>query len=171
MAAPTLYQLTEEYLYLSHLLANEEIDEQTFNDTLDSYLRDASSEKLEAYAKLIRSLKARSKGLKEERDYLTERLKANDNKIESLNARLKDFLVASGKDFHPAGVFTVKLEGNGGVQPLTIDEAVREDPTKAEGYFKLVPTLDTEAIRKALTDGKALPFAKLEPRGKHVAIR
>ena len=50
----TLYELTNQANALYELLQGEEIDEQTFNDTLEAM---GAGEKIESYCKIIKSSK------------------------------------------------------------------------------------------------------------------
>lgn len=173
--AATLYAIADELVHLLELYEAGEIDEQTFSDTLDAGLKDATDSKLEAYCKLIKEREARAKARAEENKRLDAAAKVDENTVARLKERLKWFLEVTKKDSASAGIFTVAMQGNGGAQPIEIDPEVLADPTLAVlddlEFFELVPSLDTARIRAHIEGGNELPFARLLPRGRSLRIR
>ena len=74
----------------------------------------------------------------------------------------------------------LKIQGNGGVQPLEVewpkDSSGRYellpigDPRAADKPVKVFVALDTDRIRNALKDGSTLPYAKLLEQGEHLRV-
>ena len=64
----TIYELTEQANALYNLLQAEEIDEQTYNDTLEAM---GAGEKVESYCKVIKQLQSDAEMYKTEIDRLT----------------------------------------------------------------------------------------------------
>ena len=61
---------------------------------------------------------------------------------------------------------TIKLVGNGGKQPMEIN-----DDKVPDSFKRVVLETDKEKIREALEKGETLDFAELKPRGRHVSIK
>ena len=71
----------------------------------------------------------------------------------------------TGKVDFKTSLFSFKIQKNGGLQPLWIDDDYSNIPQK---YLKVEP--DNTKIRQAL-EKTDLPFAHLEPRGESLRIR
>lgn len=168
----TLYEIAGVLIRLEDLLESGEIDGKTYDDTLDAYLRDATADKVEAYCKAIREREARAAAKQTEINRLRAAKNIDDQTVAKLKERLHWFLETTGQRSIDGGIFRVAIVSNGGALALEVDPEVVEDASKAgEAYCQMVPTLDTEAIRKALAEGQELPFARLKPRGTHLTIR
>jgi hypothetical protein len=66
-----------------------------------------------------------------------------------------------------AGDVTYKLQNNGGVLPLIVDEG-KQIPQR---FTKVTIEKDNDLIRKALDDGEELDFARYGERGKQLRIK
>ena len=64
-----------------------------------------------------------------------------------------------------AGEYTLKIAKNGGKQPLVIDSTVPDN------FMKIKYEPDNDLIRQAIEEGKEVPFAHLEERGRHLNIK
>ena len=100
----TLYEMTVNASKLYDLLLMGEIDEQTFNDTLESI---GADEKINSYCEIINQFKADVKSLKEEISRLTERKDSCENAIERMKNALDEFMKASGKTKEKTDRFTI----------------------------------------------------------------
>ena len=167
--APSLYELTEDFQALMDFGFTEE-DQEAFNDTLEGIIG-GIEKKSDSYCAVINRMDATAKNIKAEE----ERLKARRTVIENNIQRMKDALKMTLETMEENGIEkpeiktdlnTIKLVGNGGKQPMKVEEDKVPD-----NYKIIVYQTDTEKIRKELEDGAVLPFAHLEPRGRHVSIR
>ena len=68
-----LYEMTVAANQLYDMLTSGEIDEQTFNDTLEAM---GTEEKLESYCKVIRQLEGDAEMLKTEKERIEKKQKA-----------------------------------------------------------------------------------------------
>ena len=102
----SLYELTSTAYSLQVLLENGDIDEETFNDTLEAM---GGDEKIENVCKVIRNLEADAAAFKAEKDRLAERQKTAENGVKRLKQSLLDYLVAADIKKHSAGLFSVSV--------------------------------------------------------------
>lgn len=167
----SLYELTAEHRYMLSLLSDPDADEQAVLDTLEG-IEGEIEVKAEGYVKVLRHLEADSKAYMEEADRLAKKAEVTNNRIKRLKDALAMAMIATGHDDKEgikAGLFRIKLVGNGGVRPLIIDGNV---PDK---YVKMVPQNDSKAIREHLEElekaGLECAWAHLEERGKHISIK
>jgi len=148
----TLYELSATANELYALLQAEEIDEQTFNDTLEAI---GTGEKIESYCKVIKQLQGDAEMFKGEIERMTARKKAAENGVERMKAALLMFLQQSGQDKVKAGLFAVSTATSQAVQ-ITNEAAI---PCKY--LVEQPPKIDKAGIRKALKDGEHVEGAEL----------
>ncbi len=140
----TLYEMTSQAKELYDLLQGEEIDEQTYLDTLEAI---GAEEKVENYCKVLKELQADFDKFKAETDRLATRMKTTNNGIDRMKDSLLSFLKGSGQEKVKAGTFTVSI----GVSKQTniIDERL----IPAEFRTPQPDKLDKTAIKKAIESG------------------
>lgn len=148
----TLYELTAQAHALYELLQGEEIDEQTFNDTLEGMGVD---EKIESYCKVIKQLQNDAEMFKGEIDRLTARKKTAENAVERMKGALLTFLQASGQEKAKAGTFSVSTATTQSVE--IVDETV----IPCIYLVEQPPKISKDAIKKALKSGEKVNGAKL----------
>ena len=160
----TLYELTNEYQALLAMAEDPDVDQEAFADTLEG-LEGEIEDKAEAYAIVMKELKAEAdkfdaegKRLLDHADHLTAR-------IDRMKAALMDSMNAIGKTKISTEHFKVSVAGNGGLLPLRLTKEVPDE------YKCLKPEIDVKKIREALTAGEQLDFAYLGERGQHLSIR
>ena len=100
----SLYELTQNALYLQDMLESGEIDDTVYNDTLEGM---GIQEKAENICKVIRNLDAKAKSYKEEKDRLAKRQSECENGVKRLKESLLMHLNALNKSKLDAGLFTV----------------------------------------------------------------
>ena len=93
-----------------------------------------------------------------------DKAKVRENNIKRMKEALKTVMEQTDKDQIAAGAFTIKLQKNGGVQPLKITGDVPQNMTK------VIVEPDTDRIREFLKDNEC-EWAHLEERGKHIVIK
>jgi hypothetical protein len=170
----TLYELTGEYLALSDMLMDDEVDEQTVLDTLEA-IKGELEIKAEGYIAVMKELEAREKTFDQEMRDWKHKKEVESNAKDRLKTALFNAMVATGHDDKTGldtGKHVLKIIGNGGLQPLIIDIPAEELPPI---FQKVTITADTEKIRGMLAKGeevtKEYPWAHLEPRGRRLSIK
>lgn len=156
-----LYEMTQAATMLYDMLQNEEIDEYTVNDTIESM---GADEKVENYCKIIKQFQADADMFKAECDRIAARKKTAENAIERMKTALLDFMQASKQEKIKAGTFSVSTATTKAVN--IIDET--QIP---EQYLKPQPAkIDKAEISKALKNGEIVAGAELI-ENKGVRIR
>lgn len=158
----TLYELTGNLQELQYLLENPEceVSEECLRDTLEG-IEGAFEDKINAYCKIIKNIKADEEALKTEIQRLQAKKKAKENAEIRLKESIAAALVAVGKDkiktplFSLYGLKADKLIITGNVTGEYKKEVVRSEN-------------DNEKIKNDLISGKELPFARL---GMSVTVR
>ena len=164
---PTLYELTGNYKTLLDLAGSMDADElETFNDTLEAVLGEIEV-KADGYAVVLAEIEGRINTVNREIGRLEAIESALSNTRRRMIDRLKTAMEDIGKKEIKTDLHRFKIVGNGGKQPLDMNEGcVPEEYMKTE--VKQVP--DKDKIRKALESGECLTFAHLEDRGTHLKI-
>ena len=160
----TLFNIVGEFEELYALATQEELDEQLFNDTLEA-LTGELEVKGAGYVAVIQQLDMEAKKAKEIAEAFKMKADARINAIGRMKDALKVAMTRIGTDKIDAGDYTIKLQKNGGKQPMLITDEVPND------YLKVIYEPDKEKIRQVLEEGTELSFAHLEERGKHIAIK
>jgi hypothetical protein len=148
----TLYEMTAQASELYELLQNEEIDEQTFLDTLECI---GAEEKVEGYCQVLKELQADLDKFKTETDRLAARMKTAKNGIDRMKDSLLSFLKASGQNKVKAGTFTVSIGTS--EQTRILDEAL----IPVEFKIPQPDKVDKTAIKNAIKSGNAVLGAEI----------
>lgn len=148
----TLYEMTAQASELYELLQNEEIDEQTFLDTLEAI---GTEEKVEGYCQVIKELQADLDKFKAESDRLAARMKTTKNGIDRMKNSLLTFLSASGQSKVKAGTFSVSVGTS--KQTNILDESL----IPAEFKIPQPDKIDKKAIKDAIENGQAIEGAEI----------
>lgn len=148
----TLYELTAQANALYEMLQNDEIDEQTFNDTLEAMEADV---KVENYCKVIKQFQADAEMFKTEIDRLTARKKAAENAIERMKGALLMFLQGSGQEKVKTGLFSVSTAKT---QAVCITD---ENAIPCKYLVEQPPKIDKMSIKDALKAGEEVNGAAL----------
>ena len=143
----TLYEMNTATRQLYELLQNEEIDEQTFNDTLESI---GVEHKIDSYCEIIKQFQADAEMLKNEIDRLEKRKKSISNGIDRMKKTLSDHLGFRGERKVRTNLFTVYLQASEKLE--VVDAAV----VPRKYFIKQDPELDTATIKDLLKQGKKI---------------
>lgn len=167
--APSLYELTNDLQALLDFGFTEE-DEEVFNDTLDGILA-GIGDKSDGYVAVLDHFNANISMIKAEEERLKARREVIENRVKAMKEALKRVLEVmeengTEKPEIKTAFHTIKLAGNGGKQPLKVDEDKVPDSFK-----KVILETDNDKIRKAIEAGETLDFAELLPRGRHLSIK
>ena len=147
-----LFEMTVAANELYDLLTSGEIDEQTFEDTLQAM---GAEEKLESYCKVIRQLEADADMLKAEKDRIEKKKKTVENSIDRMKKAVADFMNAQGTKKATAGTFTVALSTSKAVNVLD------ESKVPKKYFIKQEPKLDKKTIRELLMQGETVKGCEL----------
>jgi chaperonin cofactor prefoldin len=148
----TLYEMTQNTNALYELLQNEEIDEQTFNDTMEAM---GTAEKVEGYCQIIKQLKADEEALKKEIDRLSAKKKAAENGQDRMKSALTDFMAAAGKTKDKVGTFSISMRETASVN------IINELDLPERFLIPQLPKADKKAIKEAIENGEAVDGAEL----------
>lgn len=157
----TLYELTESAKALYELLANEEIDEQTVNDTLEAMGVD---EKIENYCKLIRQFEADAEVYKAEETRLYNKRKTTENAIKRLKETIVRYMEQTDNKKVKAGTFDVGLSSSQSVNITDINKI------PAGLLLPTEPKANKTAIKKMILEGAEIEGAEIVTN-KGVRIR
>ena len=160
----TLFEIVGEFQQL-YDIACEEPDSEAFADTLEA-LTGELEEKSTGYVAVINRLDMEAKKAAELEKKFSDIKKSRENAIKRMKQTLLTAMDLIEKTEIPAGDFKIKIQKNGGKQPVKIDDDLVPD-----NFRKVVLEIDKDKIRKALEDGEELSFAHLEERGRHISIK
>jgi len=148
----TLYELETEYRYLYDLLSQGEIDEQTFNDSIEgAMLNERIEEKAEGYAQIIRSLEADKDAVKAEAKRLSDRATAYENNAKRLRERLQEAMVSTKRTNFKTLLFSFAIQNN----PKSV--SIADDAVIPKDYLRITESPDRTAIKAALEKGITVP--------------
>lgn len=167
-----LVDLVGQWQTVADMMMDEECDQQAVLDTLEAI--DGEIEvKADGYGDVIRkmefemaAIKARKEYVKNIADQFTRQEKHLDNQIKWMKEKLKEAMIATGKDGEgiKTDKFTFKVKKAGGVQKLDI---VGDVP---DNFKKIVYENDEEKIREHLKDHNE-SWARLLPRTTYLDIK
>lgn len=166
----SLYELTNEMAELMEWMNDPETDDQAIKDTLDG-LQFELEAKAESYCKVIRQFEADAAAYKAEAERFKQKQSVCENNAKRMKEALLLAMVATGHDDKKgldAGLFKLKVAGNGGLKPLIIDGQV---PDK---YINYTPSFDNDSIRKfldGLDENDKCEWAHYGERGTHLSIK
>lgn len=161
----TIYDITGRALELMSMAYDEDIEADVYRDTLEA-IEGEFDDKIETYCKVIKNIEGDAKAVTEEIKRLQAKKKALENHVERMKATMYEAMQAVGKTSAGGKVLKATIQKNGGVLPLIVDEELLPDEFKKVSY-----SADNDAIRKALDEGTALPFAHYGERGESLRIK
>ena len=132
------------------------------------YLNEQLPAKVDGIRGFVRQEETIAAAAKEEAARLSAIAAARLARVERLKEYLLFTLNATGKtklEGRTGG--SISVCGNGGLQPLLIDN----EQMIPQEFWEMKPVLNTEKIRRKLSADEGVPGAHLEPRGKHVKIK
>jgi len=176
MPATTLFQISDDLRALADLVNDYEgdIDDPLMASAFDAWfaeLEAAQATKLDSYVGLIRQWEMEGAAAKEESERWAMKASVRANRVQRLKARLMDYMTLTGQPkLTTAEGRTIAVQKNGGVLPII--PAGWETSVDLDTYPQFSKrVLDPKAVRDALADGQAVPFAALGERGSHVRIK
>jgi len=167
-----LLQITDDMQALDDLLAEVggDVTDPKVSEIVDAWFAEIDANltgKVDNYAALISTMRARADIRRAEAERLARRAQVDEAAADWLASRLLAALDSRGMRKVETDRYAVSVVGNGGKAPLLLDGEVPADWTKT--VTRTEP--DRERIRLDIEAGQALPFARLGERGKRLAIR
>lgn len=164
----SLYQLTGELMQLFEMLEDPEMDEQAVRDTMEAVEGEFDA-KVDGWLRVIRSVEAEAKQLREEEKHLAARRQAAENNAKRMKGFVEECLRAAGRT-EAGEILKAKIQKNGGVLPLRFKEGF-EAKDAPDLYKRVEYSFDTDAIRAALDAGGVLDFVEYGERGESLRIK
>ena len=159
----TLFEIVDDMKELYEMATDPDVDPQVFQDTLEG-LKGMLEVKACGYANVMKQLDMEAKQAKEVSKMFADKAKVRENNIKRMKEALQTVMESQDMTEMAAGAFTIKLQKNGGLQPLVIDGEVPQNMTK------VIVEPDGDKIREFLKDNTC-EWAHLEERGKHIVIK
>lgn len=160
----TLFELATDMEVLYEMATDPDVDPQALADTIEGVMGMLEDKAASCVYVMKRLEMEQEKALEVSREF-TAKATIRGNNIKRIKEAIMSTMDRLGLKELDAGNYTIKVQKNGGKEPLVITGEV---PDK---FKKVIYEDDKELIRKALTDGENLEFAHLEPRGKHIVIK
>ena len=170
-----LYRISEEVSRLCDMLEQEPMDgseerREAIALVVDG-LREHANDSADRYATAIREMQATAKCRREEAARLRDLADAADNRADRLSRFLVECMDRIGVPRLEGQLFTLRVQRNGGSQPVDVLVAPEELPDRFREVTVTVRP-DKDAIRKALEAGdeEARKVACLMERGRSLRI-
>lgn len=164
----TLFELVDDFQELYEMSTDPDLDPQVLQDTIEG-MTGLIEVKAKGYVNVIKQLEMEMTQANITSEMFRQKAEVRKNSVERMKNALKLAMNRLEVTELPAGDFTIKLQNNGGQEPLVIDkpEAVPENMTK------ITIEADKAKIREFLStqQGKKCEYAHLEPRGQHISIK
>lgn len=152
----TLYELTDEYLYLLELTEDPDTDPEVLADTMEA-LEGEIEYKADGYAKVIRQLEHDAAALDTELKRIRNRKSSLEANVTRLKTALKESMEATGKTKFKTELFSFGIQNN---RASVVVDDWKQLPHDFLKFSDPVP--DKTAIYEALKDGFELNGAHLE---------
>lgn len=136
----TLYELTGEFLELLEMAEDENLDQETINDTLEG-IDFELEEKADCYAKIIKALDGDIASIKSEIDRLTNKKQTIENNIKYMKQNLEQSMIAIDKKKFKTQLFSFNVQKNA---PSL--EIIDETKIPENFYIKQEPKLDKKSL-------------------------
>lgn len=159
MSLPALYQLSEQYLADLEKLNDLDLDEQTIADTLES-LGGELQEKATNVAAFIRNTEALADQIKQAEEAMASRRKALERRAESIRTYLQHNMQRCGITKIESPWFQISIRKN--PPSVVVDDPALIPADLMRQPEPPPPAPDKKAIKEALTNGFAVPGARLE---------
>lgn len=160
-----LYDISKRYQNLWELCLDDNVDLDTLEEALQS-VEGELEDKVANGIGLIQDLKSHADGMGEEIKRLTLRKRALDNKVDYLKNYYLEHLQSVGKSKVLTNRGTMSVVKSGGLKPLIIDD---ENLIPVDFKF-ITPSINKDAVRKALDCGVNVPGAHFGERGHYLKI-
>ena len=160
----TLFEIVNEFEELYQLATDQDVDSEVWEMTLEALTGELEA-KSSGYVQVIKQLEMEMTQANIVAEQFKLKAKVRENHIKQMKEALLGAMQQTGIDKVEAGDWTIKVQNNGGVQPIVIDGTV------PDSFNKVTIEADTDKIRKFLLDGNKVEWAHLKERGKHISIK
>lgn len=145
----TLYEITQDYLQIQHMMEDPELDPKTLADTMEG-IEGELEVKADGYAKVIRNMESDISAIKAEMTRLSDRKKTIEKNIQTLKLALQKAMEITGKTKFKTELFSFGVRTN--APAVVIDEQYIENiPTE---YLRVKePEIDKTKLKEALKGG------------------
>lgn len=159
-----LYDLTEQYNDLLDLAqeGGEGVDYAVMLDGLEGAIGD----KLDGYAKIIRTLEAEAEALKAEGLRLSQRKTSIENNVARMKDAMKHGMLRIGLDKHKSPLFSVSI-----TKPRERVEVTNVLAVPSEYVKQSDPTVDKKAVMDAMKSGAVIPGVSIVQGESGLMIR
>jgi hypothetical protein len=167
---PTLYTIAAEFRALEDLIDEQANATEADLDVVARWMDEqqgALETKLSRCVAWIREQESLAQAREDEAKRLRDLAKVNTNRVSRLKEAIKFIFESQGLKKVETLMGNITLAGNGGKQPVAIDDVPLE---AIEPRFTKV-VRDDEKIRAALEAGESLTFARALPRGSHIRVK
>lgn len=148
-----LYELTDAYQQIIDRIST---GEEGLEDTLES-IEEALEVKLENTAKVVRTIEAEAKALKEEEDRLKKRRQHLENQAKRLKQYAEDTMNATGLDKVKGLHVTLRIQNN----PPSVN-LLDETQIPAHYLIEQQPAIDKKGILEDLKNGIHVDGAEIK---------
>ena len=159
----TLFDITAEFQQLYELATDPDCDEELFQGTLEA-LTGELEVKASGYTNVIKQLEMEAKQADEISKMFADKKKVRENHIKRMKEALKYAMETAGLEKIAADPFTIKIQKNGGLQPLKITGDIPPE------MMRVIYEPDNDRIREFLAENEA-EWGHLEERGTHIVIK
>lgn len=163
----TLFSLVDDMQSLYEMGTDPDLDPQVLTDTLESVMGSIEV-KASGYVNVIKQLEMEQKQAEVVSQEFQKKARVRENAIKRMKEALKVAMERLDTKELDAGDFKIKLQKNGGKQPLVLDGDVPEN------MCKVILEPDKDRIRaflEGLEESDVCAWAHLEQRGEHIAIK
>ena len=149
-----LYELTNQAMELYEMLQEEEIDEKTFNDTLEAM---GADEQIDSCCKIINQQKA-------DIEEISNEIRRLQNGVERMKTALENFMKSTGQEKKKTALFTVYYRKTEVVNVIDMKKL----PEQYKKYRE--PEPNKVAIKSAIKDGIEISGVEIVTN-KKISIR
>ena len=161
----TLFDIVNDMQCLYEMATDPECDPQALQDTIEGVLGMIQA-KAGGYVNVIQQLEMEQKQAEIVSKAFAEKARLRKENIKRMKDALMYAMDQLDKKDLDAGDYTIKIQKNGGQEPLVIDNADKVP----DSLTKITVEPDKDKIREYLKDNTA-DFAHLEKRGRHITIK
>lgn len=163
-----LFQLTGEMMELMDWMSDPDVDSQAIQDTMEGLQAEIET-KAEQYCYVIRQFEADAEMYKKEAERFKQKQTVAENNAKRMKLMVQRAMELTGHEKGmDAGLFKLKVVGNGGAKPIIYDGDVPEQ------YQRVKYETDAEKVRKyleTLPNPEACAWAHFGDRGTHLSIK
>lgn len=161
-----LFNLVGQYKEVYEMITDPEVDDEVVKDTLEGLMGEIEIH-AEGFVTMIHRLDMEIDVCKKNKDEWAAAEKVRKNRKAWFTDMIKYAMTTLGVTEIKAGDETFKMQNAGGQLPVVVDEGA----TIPERFTKITIETDKELIRKALSDGEKLDFARFGERSKVLKIK